>query len=422
MTEALPPTPSSASHSSLSPQKKSPPSSHVLTPAQLQSRVIEALRFPLIIGVLLMHTRIQGSESGWFIYVGNLISKIMAHVTVPLFFIISGFLFFYKTETFSSGLYLKKIKKRAWSLLLPYVFWISLWLLFYFILVQVGLIRRDPLVNFDLNFLFHAFLDFEKDADCARPIVGQLWFLRDLMVVGLFSPVLYLGIKKLGVTLLFVFGALWLLDHPNSGIFVQTPISGAHKLTYWALFFFSFGAWFSINKLLFSEIFMRFRNISFIVYPLVVLADLLTRSWLEWNFLIHRICILVGVLFFVNLAVCLILRKEKKNKMESEKNLVLPSKIKAGDTSEPLSSGTAELAKGAPKRNGAVFFVYAAHSPAILLILDKLVFKPLNPQNDFLLAFCYFSLLAIQLAVTLSLYSFCNRFFPRFAAAITGEH
>lgn len=50
------------------------------------------------------------------------ISRILASVAVPLFFFISGYLFFFRT-TFSVDVYKKKLKSRIKTLLIPYLFW-----------------------------------------------------------------------------------------------------------------------------------------------------------------------------------------------------------------------------------------------------------------------------------------------------------
>ena len=55
----------------------------------------------------------------------------IARIGVPLFFFISGFLFFYYDD-FSKNVYLGKIKKRFKSLVVPYIFWNLVVVGFYF--------------------------------------------------------------------------------------------------------------------------------------------------------------------------------------------------------------------------------------------------------------------------------------------------
>lgn len=78
----------------------------------LQSRTIAFLRFPLIVGVVLIHSKMSDVVIGGvkmanvtdypvFEKFMHLFSEIFPAIAVPLFFFISGFLFFYKVETLS---------------------------------------------------------------------------------------------------------------------------------------------------------------------------------------------------------------------------------------------------------------------------------------------------------------------------------
>ena len=104
---------------------------------QLQSKVIEFLRFPLIVGVVLIHTQVTkingvvGDIAAPYPFNGVyplyeffhcLFVNIITRVAVPLFFVFSGYLFFYKNRSFTFGTYFMKLKKRVRSLLVPYLF------------------------------------------------------------------------------------------------------------------------------------------------------------------------------------------------------------------------------------------------------------------------------------------------------------
>lgn len=95
-----------------------------MTNEELQSQTISFLRFPLIVGVVMIHSYfsevvINGVDlvkNGFFpIYstVSFLFSQIVSRVAVPLFFFISGFLFFFKINSFTSHVYLQKLKKKS---------------------------------------------------------------------------------------------------------------------------------------------------------------------------------------------------------------------------------------------------------------------------------------------------------------------
>lgn len=114
-----------------------------LSSEELQSKTIDFLRFPLIVGVILIHTSpaslvvngtYQDAISVYPVYstLYTLCSQILARLAVPIFFIISGFLFFYHTPVFDKSAYWSKLKKRARTLLVPYLLWNALVILFYF--------------------------------------------------------------------------------------------------------------------------------------------------------------------------------------------------------------------------------------------------------------------------------------------------
>lgn len=99
----------------------------------LLSKTISYLRFPLTVGVVFIHfdlsqgLDIAGATHGlnnpnWYYFIINLISGTLATIGVPLFFLISGFLFFYRRD-FDETVYKQKLKSRFMTLFIPYVLW-----------------------------------------------------------------------------------------------------------------------------------------------------------------------------------------------------------------------------------------------------------------------------------------------------------
>ena len=99
------------------------------------SKTISLLRFPLAFMVVWSHVsftvNIDGLqklaifEHSGYAYFRTCSIECFASISVPLFFFISGFLFFYKTEWSKKEAYISKLRKRVKSLLVPYLFWIS---------------------------------------------------------------------------------------------------------------------------------------------------------------------------------------------------------------------------------------------------------------------------------------------------------
>ena len=88
---------------------------------ELQSKTISFLRFPLIVGVVFIHSMFKSvifngvdvMQTGSFPFyttIAYLFSEILARIAVPLFFFISGFLFFYKTP-FNTHFYIQKFQR-----------------------------------------------------------------------------------------------------------------------------------------------------------------------------------------------------------------------------------------------------------------------------------------------------------------------
>lgn len=118
----------------------------------------------------------------------------IARVAVPLFFLLSGMLFFNGAQYVRECL--PKMKKRVRALLIPYLLWNLLFVLF-FVLLQIlpgigGLVNTDYVGQVfghgTLNAVIQLFY---------VPVGFHLWFLRDLIIMVTLTPVLFLLLKSL---------------------------------------------------------------------------------------------------------------------------------------------------------------------------------------------------------------------------------
>jgi hypothetical protein len=122
------------------------------------------------------------------------------------------------------------------------------------------------------------------------PIVGPFWFIRDLMVVIVLTPLIYTYVKRLGVYGILLLSVLWVFGWWFSLLGMSMT----------AIFFFALGAWISIsrrNLVLEAE---KVKYPVFVLYPVLVLTDLLTKGS-EANFFIPNAGVLCGILFWLNL-------------------------------------------------------------------------------------------------------------------------
>lgn len=225
------------------------------------SRVISFLRFPLIVLIVFIHCNFstvpQFAVYPAAVSVVNFVSETIARVAVPAFFFISGMLFFHE-GTFSRAAYLRKIKRRGRTLLLPYILWIVIFIAYLFVIEilfghnpELGKSLRDMNATDYLKLFWNITL-IDNTTGPAAPVNTPLWYVRDLMVVCVLSPVFYLLIRlysKLHVYIqvLLLLPLFYCLDHcPSAQEWLVMPSV-----------FFAAGAYFSLNRLDVCSVFRR---------------------------------------------------------------------------------------------------------------------------------------------------------------------
>ena len=132
-------------------------------------------------------------------------SNSLLRFAVPMFFALSGFLFFFNYQNTLKG-YLKKLKKRAYSLLLPYVIWVVLSGAFLTLLAQVPFFQGLDIVKekaFAPTQFYYYFLS---------PASFPLWFVQQLMIFVILAPLIYVLVKYTRGIILVPLGALWAID------------------------------------------------------------------------------------------------------------------------------------------------------------------------------------------------------------------
>ena len=217
----------------------------MMTPEKLedrQYRLIQAMRFPLIVLVVLAHSvgddpsPMQWPADGEMVYhyVSEMLSHHLASIGVCSYFLFSGFLFFRNAPVEGTTLtwYKNKWARRGKSLLVPYLFWNALNVLA--ILLVVG---GSDLLGRTIN---------PEGADklalgplywfVTGPADYPLWFLRDLMILSLLTPVLYFCVERIPrLTLLLL-------------VVCYLPLFPIPLVSFRGLFFFSIGAWLGLRR------------------------------------------------------------------------------------------------------------------------------------------------------------------------------
>lgn len=116
----------------------------------------------------------------------------LAIIAVPMFFVFSGFLFFNGLQTVKGCF--PKIKKRVRSLVIPYFLWNIIFVLWYVVLQNLpgigGMINSDIISEITKGSVLNRLYSF-----FVAPVAFHLWFLRDLIIMVLASPLIYYWIK-----------------------------------------------------------------------------------------------------------------------------------------------------------------------------------------------------------------------------------
>ena len=355
---------------------------------KLQSQVISFLRFPLIVAVVFIHSipedvvfnglsAIVNYNLSIYEGVRYFVSEVVARIAVPIFFFISGFLYFRKVDCFNIGIYLQKLNKRWKSLLIPYLFW-NLVVILLFYLTQIflkGLLSGNNLLVTDYTWQNWLRAFWNGNTGENMPINYPLWFIRDLMVVVVFSPIVYWGIKRLQFFFILLLGMLWFFNW-------WIDVIGFSIV---AFFFFSYGAYWGINRMNFVKAYNRLFPYSLWMYIILAVCNLLFRKY-DWCIYIHNVGILVGLSAFVSLiAYCL-----KKQFWQLNTYLANSS-----------------------------FFIYVYHGMPLALIMKCLV-KFTYPQTNISFILLYLICPVITIIIGLWIYKILIKCLPKFMVLVTG--
>jgi len=369
------------------------------TQEEIQSRTIDWLRFPLIIGVVFIHMNpvVDVQNINYFALTAvdcyKLIvtfgSHVVSHIGVPCFFLFSGFLFFYKTKTWNHNVYLKKIKRRIKTLVVPYLLWN---LIAVFVLMIQRLVKMDGSINTFISELidynFKIFWNYNEWGIERTNILGwkipssapyniPLWFLRDLIVTAFLSPLIYYFVKWTKF-----YGILLLATLYYTRIW---PIIPGFSIT--TFFFFSLGAYFSIFS---KNMVISLRTGKFCWYFLATVSMLLTTyydgSYVKEYF--YPIYVLTGVISAINIASYLIEYKGVK-----------PNNI--------LSKAT--------------FFIFATHMILLLAMVKRGLDKLIKFDTPSILLIKYLTAPLLTISICLCLYLLMTKFTPKMLNLLTGS-
>ena len=226
---------------------------------------------------------IQFENAIWLNNLEFFLSQIVSRMAVPAFFLISSYFLYRKSFD-----WFENVKKKFFSLMLPYFLINSLWILFFWI--GQSLPRLSEYFTMTENYIsswgIGAWL--KAYGINSTPLVANLWFLRDLFVLNILAYVFLIIIKKAPRLTLILVLLFWLTPF-------QTHIFCLDKQ---AVCFWVIGAFFSIQGINIDYVIKKV-NFVYICFAYVILmfADFFTQKAV-YNSVLHGGEIVVGFIFW----------------------------------------------------------------------------------------------------------------------------
>ncbi|MBQ5984357.1 MAG: acyltransferase family protein [Lachnospiraceae bacterium] len=355
--------------------------------SSVSSRTIEWLRFFCVVLVVFVHAfgkPLQGLErvvwqNGFYDTVRISVSEGICVVAVPIFFFISGFLFFRGLEEWNTSVWIGKLKKRVRTLLVPYLIWNILSILVQFLSENRAALLWGAFPDIGAWFQgIGGWRVFWGTGSLGLPHNAPLWFIRNLMLLAIFAPLIFLLVRKSGVVGLLALTVLYVPDW-----WIKVPgfeISG--------LLFFAAGALFTIRRMDFSESFEKVRiPLALVSIPFWVVMVLSFGNDYRLFGIMHRCFALFACPSVVGTAAHLI----RSNRIRERELL-----------------------------SGSVFMVFAMHAtivlPRIVIYLNRIF--PSSSQAALILK--YFAAPLLTVLAILACYSLMRKWTPRTLAVLTG--
>ncbi|MFD2557058.1 acyltransferase family protein [Sphingobacterium tabacisoli] len=342
---------------------------------------IDVLRFPLMLLVLFVHTIPEEivpvpftfSMEACYVWISEILSHHLGRIAVPMFFVFSGYLYFFKINDFKFEQYKKQSLRRIVSLLIPYFLWnivfIIITLAKNILFVKLGAGEDVLLVS-----LRHATY---YDVFWGGPFVFPLWYVRDLMVMSVLSPLFYFWFsktKKIGVLILIL-------------LYLTTLESDVPGLSGTAITFFGIGSYLGMHRYDLTALLPKYNAYKVTLALLALLIGTLLGGTVYYELAI-RFFILIGVLALLYLGFLL----TRRDKIKESLLQLAPS----------------------------VFFVYAIHSVYIINWVKGFFYSLGMYEKAWYRLITYLITPFLTMIVCLLLYALVKRLTPRLLSLLIG--
>lgn len=360
------------------------------------SKRISVLRFPLAVFIVFIHNRISGSSLKytegemdiplWIKIIHDTFVYYWGGIAVPMFFIISAYLFFAKPKPVK-----KIIKSKFKGIVIPYFLWISSAIILYYIAQSFDYTQRyfcEPekiIRNWSLYDYVKAFFatDTPNTADNSlhTPFVAPFWYIRDLIIMMLLSPI----IKKIAGKLPII----WLVFVTGLHIAEKLNIINIQYGLTTALFYFSLGYYAvkyigTFMKLLDSINWIFFIIIYLFVFILLIYTNVNSihgGTFIKYFITLFTICLAIKVAGVVS------------------KNSIILGKLSY--------------------LSGFSFWVFAAHLPIILPLMKKISYQFI-PMHGILILVQFFGVVILCVGFLLIFGIAVKKYLPKVYALLNG--
>lgn len=343
---------------------------------QRLSKAITWLRFPLIFFIILLHSysvvRLEGPHENYFKTIYPL-ALWLGESGVPGFFFISGFLFFSSKKS-----YLEKLRTRFHSLFVPYILWN---LLLLSVCISASFIGLSVEIN-DKSLSDYSIIDYIRlfwdrgsyDNGNFVPLLCPLWYIRNLLIMSVLSPLFYYIIRYLRESFLIITVMWWMSIHDNAFI-PQT------------ILFFSLGAYFPIFNINPLKMVTERKPLFISLFFIFLLADWGSHMILYTpiNLQLHRMALLFNI----------------------------PILLLIGDWCMQRGFYNRRL-------SDTSFIVFCVHYP-IVVVIRKWCISSLNDVTDLEHVFLYLTCIVIATVLSLSVYRMLETCPPQVKNILSGN-
>ena len=361
------------------------------------SKRITSMRFAMALFIVFIHNSLNEAihfATGdividmplWMHIIHDTMVNYWGGIAVPTFFIISGYLFYAKPKNA-----VKTIKSKFKGIFVPYVLWIGLSILLYYIAQSFDLSKpyfaqsENIIRNWSISDYFKAFWarHFGSESNTLNaPFVPPFWYIRDLMIMMLISPIIKFLANKFPAAWLIFITLLYFSEVTLHIIDIQYGFTTA-------LFFFSLG-YYAVQHI--GKIMNFLDSISWRDFIVAYVLSFFFMVYADINKLIgYGFVKWFNLLFTIGLAIKVAGVISKKDKIFKKLSYL----------------------------SNYSFWIFAAHLPLVLTAIRKISIKYI-PMHGIWILLYFFGVVIVCVGVLLVIGILLKKYLPKVYTLLNG--